>query len=512
MAHHKRFETCPNCGTDVRNVRFCPNCGQENHDLHLPASHIFLEVLENIFHFDTKLWHSLKAIVSHPGQVTIDFIKGKRAYHIPPFRMYVFIAFVFFLLSTIFADKLVDKTKGLDKGVETATNVLLIEKGQSELRPYTHALLPDAEKTRWAAQDQEIVKSVTELLPKDQERMVETYSDALEELKELRAVDSLSRPMPDSTKRSLVLRLKSLSRSLQNTLTKANEHKVLARQGKIVEQDTVHIMGYKFSHDEYEELRHAQDDQLIAFLQKRNITLDPSNLFLFKVEMRWKDAKKKPKELAHVAIKQSSYAMFLLMPLLALLLKWIYFHRKRFYYEHLIFAVHFHAVIYMFLIVLLGLLIWGGESIWVNRGISILSFSTFLYGFMAFYNVYERPVNGEPYPSLWLGLKEATTGKRLLFVLGLMLLSPIFVVAALGLGCLWIGLWLLQIILRFILKPLMATFQQPQVTKVWDFLRWLSDGETLEDFIKYKLILIAYLTLISIAVAVVTALSVSSVH
>lgn len=53
--------------------------------------------------------------------------------------------------------------------------------------------------------------------------------------------------------------------------------------------------------------------------------------------------------------QRSAWAIFLLMPFLALFLKLIYVRRKRYYIEHVIFSLHFHA--FMFLLLALWMLI-----------------------------------------------------------------------------------------------------------------------------------------------------------
>lgn len=59
--------------------------------------------------------------------------------------------------------------------------------------------------------------------------------------------------------------------------------------------------------------------------------------------------------LLHVIIKYVSWVMFLLMPVVAFVLLIIYFRKRKFYYEHLIFSVHVHTVFFMILTI--GLII-----------------------------------------------------------------------------------------------------------------------------------------------------------
>ncbi len=95
----KKFEVCQNCSYRFAGVdNYCPNCGQENHDLNMPFGHVVLEVLEGTFHFDTKVFRTLKLLLFKPGRLTGAFIENKRAPFVPPIRLYVFISFIFFLV------------------------------------------------------------------------------------------------------------------------------------------------------------------------------------------------------------------------------------------------------------------------------------------------------------------------------------------------------------------------------------------------------------------------------
>jgi len=105
-SHHKKFTHCPNCGNPLRaHDNFCPNCGQENHELKLPFSHLFLELFESLFHFETKFFTTLKIIFTRPGQITRDFWEGKRARYMHPFRLYIFVSLLFFLSISKIAER-----------------------------------------------------------------------------------------------------------------------------------------------------------------------------------------------------------------------------------------------------------------------------------------------------------------------------------------------------------------------------------------------------------------------
>lgn len=57
-----------------------------------------LEALESFLHFDGSFFRTTLTLLFKPGRLTARFHAGKRASQVPPFRLYVFVAFVFFLL------------------------------------------------------------------------------------------------------------------------------------------------------------------------------------------------------------------------------------------------------------------------------------------------------------------------------------------------------------------------------------------------------------------------------
>ena len=97
VAHETERIICKNCETDFTG-HFCNNCGQSAKDFDRPVSVLIVDAMANIMAFDTRLWKSLKSILFKPGEMALDYIAGKRVRYMPPFRLYLFISFVFFLL------------------------------------------------------------------------------------------------------------------------------------------------------------------------------------------------------------------------------------------------------------------------------------------------------------------------------------------------------------------------------------------------------------------------------
>ena len=98
MSHLKEriSKDCLNCGTEVAG-RFCQQCGQENVEVKESFFQLLIHFVEDLTHFDGKLWKTLKLLLFKPGSLTQLYIDGKRASYIHPIRMYLFISAVFFL-------------------------------------------------------------------------------------------------------------------------------------------------------------------------------------------------------------------------------------------------------------------------------------------------------------------------------------------------------------------------------------------------------------------------------
>jgi len=87
---------CLNCGTEVTG-RFCQQCGQENVEVKESFFQLLIHFVEDLTHFDGKLWKTVKLLLFKPGSLTKLYIEGKRASYIHPIRMYIFVSAVFFL-------------------------------------------------------------------------------------------------------------------------------------------------------------------------------------------------------------------------------------------------------------------------------------------------------------------------------------------------------------------------------------------------------------------------------
>jgi hypothetical protein len=92
----KETKNCANCGTPLTGA-YCHACGQSSH-IHRSLLHMFEEVLHGIFHFDTKAWRTIPALVLKPGHLTKQYIEGKRTSFVSPLALFLFLIFLMFFV------------------------------------------------------------------------------------------------------------------------------------------------------------------------------------------------------------------------------------------------------------------------------------------------------------------------------------------------------------------------------------------------------------------------------
>ena len=60
-----------------------------------------VEAFESFFHFDGRLFQTVPKLAIRPGRLTRDYLDGKRAYQIPPLRMFLIVILVLFFAAGV---------------------------------------------------------------------------------------------------------------------------------------------------------------------------------------------------------------------------------------------------------------------------------------------------------------------------------------------------------------------------------------------------------------------------
>lgn len=92
------MKRCKNCDTPLEST-YCPECGQRDVDLEQPFMRLMSDALRDTFDVDGRAARTLSTLLRRPGTLTSEYLAGRRRLYSPPFRTYLVISVLFFLLT-----------------------------------------------------------------------------------------------------------------------------------------------------------------------------------------------------------------------------------------------------------------------------------------------------------------------------------------------------------------------------------------------------------------------------
>ena len=108
---------CLNCGAELQGA-FCHVCGQKATAHHLSVHDVTHDAVHEFLHLDGKILQTMKLLLLRPGQLTKEFIEGRRVRYISPIRLYLTWSVIFFALTAITPAK--DRIIKIGPGRDTA--------------------------------------------------------------------------------------------------------------------------------------------------------------------------------------------------------------------------------------------------------------------------------------------------------------------------------------------------------------------------------------------------------
>ena len=96
-------ENCLNCG-EVLTGQHCAHCGQRARVRVLSLAGLLRDLIGDLIEWDSRVWRTLRPLAFKPGHLTSEYLRGRRTLYTPPFRMYLILSVAFFLLTTLGAD------------------------------------------------------------------------------------------------------------------------------------------------------------------------------------------------------------------------------------------------------------------------------------------------------------------------------------------------------------------------------------------------------------------------
>lgn len=121
---HARPAACENCGS-VLQGHYCHVCGQRAHNPLRSFAHAVEEVFESLWHLDGRIFRTTRELFI-PGRVAANYLAGHRVRYIAPLRLFVILSLITFFVGKLtlhISPDAVDPPTGTTSGlrIETGT-------------------------------------------------------------------------------------------------------------------------------------------------------------------------------------------------------------------------------------------------------------------------------------------------------------------------------------------------------------------------------------------------------
>lgn len=93
-------EPCANCGAPLRG-QYCSMCGQRSRVRMITLWELLQDAGDLLASLDSRLWKTLGLLFFRPGRLTLDYLQGRRARYVAPFRLFIASSLIFFFVAGI---------------------------------------------------------------------------------------------------------------------------------------------------------------------------------------------------------------------------------------------------------------------------------------------------------------------------------------------------------------------------------------------------------------------------
>lgn len=277
---------CLNCHARLRG-QYCGHCGQRSRNRLISIWQLLQEAFGDLLELDSRLWRTLVPLLTRPGKLTRDYLEGRRARYMPPFRTYLVLSVIFFVVAFF------DPQKDLSLFFEPEPK-------------------PTAEEIAQIEADKQAAAKEIE----------ERRQEAIKKLQELSAEGERSDE------------LDAVIAEIADVANDDDDFQVVfgadgEDSGIFGDCETASISDEE---DLPEWLTKRFPDERVKEICERNKARGNENF-------------------ADAMLDNIPIALIVLLPLMALVLKVLYPLSRRYFVEHLLFFVHFHAFFFLMLIV-----------------------------------------------------------------------------------------------------------------------------------------------------------------
>ncbi|MEM8546518.1 MAG: DUF4286 family protein [Pseudomonadota bacterium] len=382
VEHTSAAATCLNCGVQLTG-QYCWNCGQRGNTRLISVWELIRDAVGDMFELDSRLWRTVRPLLFRPGHLTAEYLRGRRAHYMPPFRMYLILSFIFFLITQWSSDS--SFGQGFLEGFESGSSGeldALIEEGplvEIEIPRETVVGFENGQLVEKPPEPQVIELGAPEV--DDAEPAAEDGEDA-------------------NADGRVTITVESSDEELRNRIEDAAERERQAYQNCYTGMKNVEF-----------QLPYVDEEWGISQVRKVCAAANRDG----------------GQDLLGKLVELLPVIALAMLPLLALFLKIISPFKRRYYVEHLLLLVHYHSFVFLIITLTAGIM-WvidrfRGPDMLYQVVATVVSIWTVLYLLLAMRKVYAQN---------WFLM----VFKYFLLVLGYLVA---FVIVLLG-GVLYIGL------------------------------------------------------------------------
>jgi hypothetical protein len=323
---------CENCGAPLTG-EFCAKCGQHAIDYRRSILRVLLDAADSFLNWDTKFLKTLGLLLIRPWELTNDFNAGRRARYVHPLRLYLIASVIFFLVArAINLESREPVALTAQDRAELVTNLAKLTGPDSPLTPAQreqveaartklsqgNGALSEEERTELKAAFRAFLKSSFKKNVKAEER-----AQMAEAIARLPKVADSPSPTPDPS-------IKVPDPSTATESANQSPAPTVSASPKPKKNGGMH-----FTTGGEDGKNKTPFGVWIEKQVKDKIGEDGSKTRLFLDTLR----------------SNIPAMMLCCIPLFAFVLKILYFGKRRFYVEHLVYALHIHTFFYVAIII-----------------------------------------------------------------------------------------------------------------------------------------------------------------
>ena len=313
---------CRNCGSPLYGEH-CYACGQPTKGLVRHFSSILGDFADTLFNIDGRILRTLPALLLKPGFLTREYIEGHRVRYVSPVRLFVFLC-----IGTFFAAKLA--TPSFEIGRDDAVRVA----GTDEV-----VIDPDG---REGFEEIDTVEGVEARLAEVRAEMAKRRQESTELPAVVAVLDAAERQVEDDARQRI-----------EELRTPANVDDTPGRRESspgISLDENDDTPDLNFNGKPWD----AETNPIVVDALPDTAN-DWLNAQIGHIPENWKRVREDPDLLRNAFYSALPTALFVLVPVFALLLKILYAYQRRLYMEHLVAALHGHAFVCAMLLVLMAM-------------------------------------------------------------------------------------------------------------------------------------------------------------